>query len=506
MKNVFLCIAVLLLSIATTVKAKVIYVAPDGSDAADGTIDSPLATLPAAYKKSVAGDTVYFRGGTYKVTDEQVMKYDGVYAYVFALEKAGSASRRTCYMGYPGERPVFDFSALQLDGQYRFGAFYLGADYIHLRNFDIVGVPVRITGHTQSECISARKGSYCIVEDIAMHDGMAIGYYQTRGSYNLVVDCDAYNNYDNYSEGTYGGNVDGFGCHVSHTYDVGNVFRRCRAWRNSDDGFDLISCAAPVEIDHCMAFFNGYRPTSDPKDTQTFMGAGDGNGFKAGGWGMSDGATKCPEVCPSHYVHHCIAYRNKAHGFYSNHHLAGNKWENNTSWRNKSNYNMVNRKNTNEAVDVAGYNHTLVNNVSWTFRDASKGGHLINCDKNTSTLINNSFAPADSAFELSASMFVSNDPSLLFVARLAGGVLPETDFLLGKKGSILAERGMGWAWQKDDEDNAIRDIVQGSRPCRTVKGVYDLFGHSVTKMKNGCIYIVNGKKTIYQDNHNNHAE
>ena len=195
-------------------QAKTIFVSPNGNDSAKGTIEAPLASLPAAYRKVESGDTVYFRGGIYHITDDQVMKFHKNYAFVFALEKAGTASKRTCFMGYPGERPVFDFSALQLGGKYRIGAFYLGADYLHLRNFDIVGVPVRIKGHTQSECISARLGSYCIVENIAMHDNMAIGYYQTAGSYNLVQNCDAYNNYDDFSEGAYGGNVDGFGCHV----------------------------------------------------------------------------------------------------------------------------------------------------------------------------------------------------------------------------------------------------------------------------------------------------
>ena len=94
-----------LLTVFTAADAKVIYVAPQGNDAASGSIDAPLATLPAAYRMSEGGDTVYFRGGTYRITDEQVMKYEGRYAYVFALEKAGTASRRTCYMGYPGERP-----------------------------------------------------------------------------------------------------------------------------------------------------------------------------------------------------------------------------------------------------------------------------------------------------------------------------------------------------------------------------------------------------------------
>ena len=444
MKRHFLAILTLLTAIVTATDAKVIYVAPQGDDAAAGTIDAPLATLPAAYRLTEGGDTVCFRGGTYNVTDSQVMKIKGVYAFVFALEKAGTAEHRTCYMGYPGERPVFDFSALMLDGKHRFAAFYLGADYVHLRNFDIVGVPVRIKGHTQSECVSARRGSHCIVEDIAMHDGMAIGYYQKRGSHNLVVDCDAYNNYDDYSEGPYGGNVDGFGCHVFDTFEVGNVFRRCRAWRNSDDGFDLISCAAPVEIDHCMAFYNGYCPSSNPADTVNFVSAGDGNGFKAGGWGMNKRKTKCPDVCPSHYIHHSLAYRNKAHGFYANHHLAGNTWENNTSCGNRSNYNMLNRKNTFEAIDVPGYDHSLANNVSWTFTDASLGGHLINIDPDRITLANNSFAPSVSSVEVTAEMFVSTSVSLLFTRRLPDGRLPSIDFLRGKAGTILEERQMGW--------------------------------------------------------------
>lgn len=444
MKRHPLAILTLLTAIVTATDAKVIYVAPQGDDAAAGTIDAPLATLPAAYRLTEGGDTVCFRGGTYNVTDSQVMKIKGVYAFVFALEKAGTAEHRTCYMGYPGERPVFDFSALMLDGKHRFAAFYLGADYVHLRNFDIVGVPVRIKGHTQSECVSARRGSHCIVEDIAMHDGMAIGYYQKRGSHNLVVDCDAYNNYDDYSEGPYGGNVDGFGCHVFDTFEVGNVFRRCRAWRNSDDGFDLISCAAPVEIDHCMAFYNGYCPSSNPADTVNFVSAGDGNGFKAGGWGMNKRKTKCPDVCPSHYIHHSLAYRNKAHGFYANHHLGGNTWENNTSCGNRSNYNMLNRKNTFEAIDVPGYDHSLANNVSWTFTDASLGGHLINIDPDRITLTNNSFAPSVSSVEVTAEMFVSTSVSLLFTRRLPDGRLPSIDFLRGKAGTILEERQMGW--------------------------------------------------------------
>ncbi len=428
--------------------ADVLYMAPDGDDSASGAIDAPLATLPAAYARMEGGDTLYFRGGTYRVTDGQVMKYDKNYAYVFALEKAGASDGKTCFMGYPGERPVFDFSALQLDGKHRFAAFYLGADNLHLRNFDIVGVPVRVLGHTQSECVAARKGSDCIVENIAMHDGMAIGYYQTAGSNNLVLNCDAYNNYDDYSEGDYGGNVDGFGFHLGSPEYTGNVIRNCRAWRNSDDGFDFINCKAPVEMDHCWAFYNGFKPTPNPADTVTFESAGDGNGFKAGGYGMKPGKTKCPDVVPRYYIHHCVAYRNKANGLYSNHHLGGSRWENNSSWDNRGNYNMVNRKSEREVVDVPGYDHELIGNVSYTYVDGMRSGHLVNCDMMRSSLVNNSFAPADSAVAVTGDMFVSVDPAELFLPRDADGNLPRINFLRAKKGSPIAARHQGWATEE----------------------------------------------------------
>lgn len=485
MKNLF---TLILLAIVISISAKSIYIAPGGNDSAAGTIDAPLATLPAAYKKVVSGDTVYFRGGTYKVTDEQVMKYKSPYAYVFALEKAGTASKRTCFMGYPGERPVFDFSALNLNGEHRFAAFYLGADYLHLRNFDIIGVPVRIKGHTQSECVSARKGSYCIVENLSMHDNMAIGYYQTAGSHNLVLNCDAYNNYDAYSEGQYGGNVDGFGCHVSKSSEVGNVFRNCRAWRNSDDGFDLINCYMPVEIDHCFAFFNGYQPTIDPKDTTEFKSAGDGNGIKGGGFGMSD--TKqitFPNGCPQHYIHHCLAYRNKSNGIYSNHHLGGNRWEYNTSGMNQRlNYSMVNRKGTatTENVDVDGYEHILIGNVSWK----GNRGDVTALNTEKCTLANNSFGP--DAFMVADVDFVTVSPASFFTSRDAEGNLPEILFLVGKQGRKLAQLQMGYAWEKEASVVEQTIIYKDNEPC----GIYTLQGQRVQQVQRGKMYIVNGKK------------
>lgn len=133
-----------------------------------------------------------------------------------------------------------------------------------------------------------------------------------RGSNNLVLNCDAYNNYDPVSENGTGGNVDGFGGHPASASYTGNVFKGCRAWYNSDDGFDLIKAQAAYTIEDCWAFYNGYKPGG-------FVGAGDGTGFKAGGYGMRS-KVKMPNEIPHHVVKNCLAYKNKNKGFYANHH------------------------------------------------------------------------------------------------------------------------------------------------------------------------------------------
>ena len=136
------------------------------------------------------------------------------------------------------------------------------------------------------------------------------------------MNCDAYNNYDSVSEGGKGGNVDGFGGHINSSSvgegkGTGNVFEGCRAWYNSDDGFDLINCFEAVKIINCWSFLNGYKPGT--KEV-----AGDGTGFKAGGYGMAaDKLPAIPSVIPQHEVRNSLAYYNRLRGFYANHHLGG---------------------------------------------------------------------------------------------------------------------------------------------------------------------------------------
>jgi len=482
------------------------FVATNGSDANSGTITSPFATLNAAYTKVSAGDTVYFRGGTYLLTTDQVMSPasstgTGVYTYVFDLIKSGNENKgRIVYAGYPGERPVFDFS--QILPQTRISGFYLHGSYIHLKNFDIVGITATMHGHYQCECISARNGSYCIVENVAMHDNMAIGYYATKGHHNLVLNCDAYNNYDDYSafkndslynvykttgtvpskstSETLGGNCDGFGFHATREIDTANVFIGCRAWWNSDDGFDCINSKTAVTWDSCWAFYNGYRPGTNTQ-------AGDGNGFKAGGYGMSTPCSGTPAEeygIPQNNIRYCIAFYNKSNGFYANHHLGGNLWENNTAMWNWKNYDMVNRKEANQtgtAVDVNGYGHILRNNVSYNPMDGSNkdARHYAEIDSSQCVLENNVIASSSDFLDCTRLSSTKLAKIALCNPRQADGSLPYTPFLRVAASSPLFTNYQGALFEYVPDTATAINPVTGNPSSITRKVI-----------KNGRIVII----------------
>ena len=416
-----------------SLSARTYYIAVDGDDSNAGTLSDPFATLNKAQSLVLPGDTVYFRGGTYHIQPEQIMTpTSGIWAHVFDMSKSGaSENQRIHYFGYEGERPIFDMSAVK-PADRRVIVFYVSGSNLHFKNFEVIGTQVTIVGHTQSECFRNDGGNNNIYENLAMHDGMAIGFYLVRGSNNLVLNCDAYNNWDYVSDGGRGGNVDGFGGHPTNMSSTGNVFRGCRAWWNSDDGFDLISAYAAYTIENCWAFYNGYKPG-------TFETAGDGTGIKAGGYGMGENAD-APTTIPMHVVRNNIAFQNRNQGLYANHHLGGILWENNTGYRNPSNFNMLTRKSREEAVDVDGYGHIIRHNLSYSPRTA--GQHIVNVNQAVSQLSNNSFLPVN--MEVTANDFLSLDEAQLLWPRLSDGSLPDIDFLKLKTSSVFYAAGMGY--------------------------------------------------------------
>jgi Protein of unknown function (DUF1565) len=420
-----------LVSIITSY-ASVYFVATNGNDANPGTKELPLQSIQKAQTLTSPGDTVYVRGGTYIMQESQIASYTRIWAYVTLLDKSGAEGKRINYWAYPGEKPVFDFSSIK-PANYRVHAFEVTGSWLHIKGLEVVGMQVTITNvNTQSICFSNNGGSNNIYEQLSMHDGQGIGFYLTAGSNNLILNCDAYRNYDYVSQGgggRNGGNVDGFGNHPS-AGGVNNIFRGCRAWLNSDDGYDCISAFETTVFENCWAFYNGY--------SVGFVSRGDGNGFKAGGYGAR-AFNLLPAKIPRNIIRNCLAVMNKANGFYSNHHLEGSDWYNNSAWQNPNNFNMLNRNAKTEAdylKDGPGYNHVIKNNISFSPR----GNDISSYDPLRNTIDHNSFLNKD--ITVTADDFLSLDTALLTAPRKPDGSLPDIDFMRLKPKSHLIDKGV----------------------------------------------------------------
>ncbi|MEK7953233.1 right-handed parallel beta-helix repeat-containing protein [Luteolibacter soli] len=406
------------LLLASAAHAATWYVAPDGDDKARGDKPHPFATVQKGQAAAAPGDTVILRGGTYAMKDSMIAHRERIWAYVTFLDKSGKPGKPITYRAETGEKPVFDLSAIKPPG-IRVHAFEVEGSYLVLDGIAVTGVQVTATQHTQSICFS-NTGSNNRYERLQMHDGMGIGFYLSGGSNNLVVDCDAWNNYDPVSEGGRGGNVDGFGCHPKRG-DTGNVFRGCRAWLNSDDGFDCISAWESIRFENCWSLQNGKSPEG--------KSLGDGNGFKIGGFGL-EAVRGLPREIPRHTVIRCVAASNKSSGFYANHHPGGSDWTHNSAFGNRANFNFLGRDFT-EDRDIPGKDHNIRNNLSFGSRN-----ELSQINREACQLAGNIFGEG-----LTEKDFVSLDVKLLTAPRQPDGSLPETDFMKPKPKGKMVDAG-----------------------------------------------------------------
>ena len=168
-----------------------------------------------------------------------------------------------------------------------------------------------------------------------------------------------------------------------------------------------------MTFDHCWSFYNGYF-------TNFTSSTGDGNGIKGGGYGDSGGKYPTNNI-PHHVIEFCLTVRNRASGFYANHHLDGQIWLNNTAYRNGTDYNMLcSTNNASSAGDVPGFNQVMKNNLGY------KGTtELANLNQSASDVSYNFFTLP---VTVASNDFVTLDESLLTAPRQTNGNLPYISF------------------------------------------------------------------------------
>lgn len=414
MKNLFthkkiytICFVMLLslvsaLAISTSVYASTFYISPTGDDNNQGTETEPFKTIIKAQDVASYGDIVYIRGGVYD--DFTITNTDSNYSYVHDITKSGIT-----YEAYADEKPVFDFKAVPTN--LRVCAFRVADKVtdVTFKGFEVTGV--KVGSQKQSECFRVIGQATFI--NMVCHDNEAIGFYFTTRGSGACTNCDAYNNIGPTSASI--GNIDGFGAHANSV-----TFSYCRSWHNSDDGYDCINASEPMTFDHCWAY--------------DMTAGGDSNGFKIGGWGNTE-PDKIANPLPVHTVKYCIAAKNNAHGFYSNHQPGQSaNWTYNTSFYNKmGNFDMLERISPSEKVDIPGTREVLHYNISY-------GGTLIKDDNNPSENVTDNSWTMDS-LTLSDVDFQSIDAAQLTLPRKSDGSMPDITFMRPISGSSLSALG-----------------------------------------------------------------
>jgi hypothetical protein len=370
-------------------QAAIWYVATNGSDSASGTSTStPFATPYRAVTNSAlaAGDTIYLRGGTYALSSRIAP----------GSSKVGTPGNHIKFWAYPGELPVFDFDTMPESSD---KGLDLRRNYWHAKGIEVKNAP-------DSGIFVGGTGVIiegCIVHDCD-NDGIILGSTSVICSNALILNCDSYRNIEMSSGGQ---NGDGFAAKAG--CGPGNAFIGCRAWFNSDDGWDFFNNnTQSVLLSNCWVFMNG----SNTWGIGSFTG--NGNGFKLGGAGTQ----------AKHTLVQCLAFDNLKKGFDYNNSIGAHTVINGTGFRNGT-------ENFKFPVTPTNGTNTFYNNISYL-----GGGIDIVAG---SIQVSNSW---QNGLSVSGSDFASLDASLAFAPRNADYSLPTNAFARLAAGSTMIDKGI----------------------------------------------------------------
>jgi hypothetical protein len=372
-----------LILLAASAQARTLFVAPSGSGTGAST-SSPL-DFPTAAKGAKAGDTLSLVSGTYAIP------YAAGAKNTITLSAKGTEAS-PIVVRCPSGRAVIDFGFPEGAWVQDSYGFLLSGSWWFFQ-----GIEVTRAGY-QGVYVT---GAHNTFDNCSFHDNRNSGIEINKGgSYTLLRNCDSYRNYDPKKTGTMS---DGFA--VKQQMGPGNRLVGCRAWDNSDDGYDTFASPMAVIFDSCWAFRNGWYKGK---------AVGNGQGFKVGG----------DDSLQNNILRNCASFHNLARGFDQNNNVGGVTVLNCVSWKNGGQNFIFN------GALKSGQKNVFRNNVSF---DGGAADAIANATQAT-----NSWS---GGFSVSAADFQSLDTTLATVARNADGSLPATKLLRLVAGSDLVDAG-----------------------------------------------------------------
>ena len=412
----------------TPLCAATYYASPDG--AGDGSFASPCSFATGLKKLKNPGDTLYLFSGQYDLGNTAVQNLNG------------SASKRIVISGYEPINRSGKYAAILDFRTTPYGTRGLQVksttSYLHIKNLTL-----RYSGKNNLH----NEGSYNLFENLDIYGSADTGCQMKNGGNNIIKNVDSHDNFDyetmSGTTANFGGNADGF-ADKQFTGD-GNHYIGCRAWNNSDDGWDFFQRVSNSKtvIENCICYRNGeayYDMSAHPRalgvdkawfdskvgtqmtdrygNTITITLAkypcqGNGNGFKMGG-----NFTNHQVV-----VHHCLAVGNNERGFDQNNN-GGTMWlYNNSAYANGTNYGFTTAYGTN----------TIQNCITFAGKksDNYKSQTVVSIDHNSWN--GKTATKAD---------FQSLDTTLILMYRTSDGSLSETPFMRLTEGSALIDAGV----------------------------------------------------------------
>lgn len=373
----------------------------------------PCSFTDGVNKLKAAGDTLFCLDGQYDFT-----------TVINITNTAGNASHNVVICNYPGEKPILDWRQ-QAYGE-RGIVLKSATQYMTIK-----GLTLRYTGKNAI----LNNGSYCTFENLDVYGNGDTGIQMKGGGNNMIINCDSHDNFDyrlgGINAADFGGNADGF---ADKQFTGGpNTYIGCRAWNNSDDGWDffqrITSGTTPTMMINCICYKNGpntYNMTNhgryetdkswfdqflteititDADGTKIqasitkYPNIGNGNGFKLGGGYTGNAVT----------LYNCLAVANKARGFDQNNNYGPMVVYNGSAYLNGTDY----------GFGTAGDGSLIIKNCI-SYKNTTSF-------KVTTTQSNNSWS--DNKLNATAADFISLDTTLILLPRNNDGSLPEITFM-----------------------------------------------------------------------------